>query len=222
MKRLNLTYFNPITPFVYPRFRTGEPLRGYTSPGVIQMKPLRGLSPGRRHSGKVAPPRGHRRYRVGPYAKKEPPSGSSLYDGDYLLSRFRPLGPGHRRYMVICGRYDVIYKKSQHCCWLDFKTAITCSPAFAVPSALQGLTSLFGMGRGGALVLSSPDSLSSLPALSRAGGCRVRIEAQGGSRGKFSLPRSLPTQPLYASPQKARIWCCIFVSSRFGLLVPLG
>ena len=27
------------------------------------------------------------------------------------------------------------------------KTAITCSPAFAVPSALQGLTSLFGLGK---------------------------------------------------------------------------
>ena len=37
------------------------------------------------------------------------------------------------------------------------KAAITYSPAFAVPSALQGLTSLFGMGRGGALVLSSPE-----------------------------------------------------------------
>ena len=36
------------------------------------------------------------------------------------------------------------------------KGAITYSPAFAVPSALQGLTSLFGMGRGGALALSSP------------------------------------------------------------------
>ncbi len=36
------------------------------------------------------------------------------------------------------------------------KVAITYSPAFAVPSALQGLTSLFGMGRGGALLLSSP------------------------------------------------------------------
>ena len=36
------------------------------------------------------------------------------------------------------------------------KGAITYSPAFAVPSAWQGLTSLFGMGRGGALALSSP------------------------------------------------------------------
>ena len=34
--------------------------------------------------------------------------------------------------------------------------AVTYSPAFAVPSARQGLTSLFGMGRGGALALSPP------------------------------------------------------------------
>ena len=39
---------------------------------------------------------------------------------------------------------------------LPIKGAITYSPAFAVPSAWQGLTSLFGMGRGGALALSSP------------------------------------------------------------------
>ncbi len=37
------------------------------------------------------------------------------------------------------------------------KAAITYSPTLVVPSALQGLTSLFGMGRGGALVLSSPE-----------------------------------------------------------------
>ena len=42
------------------------------------------------------------------------------------------------------------------------KVAITYSPAFAVPSALQGLTSLFGMGRGGALVLSSPEYLEKI------------------------------------------------------------
>ncbi len=34
------------------------------------------------------------------------------------------------------------------------RAAVTCSPAFAVPSAPRGLTSLFGMGRGGAPVLS--------------------------------------------------------------------
>ena len=33
------------------------------------------------------------------------------------------------------------------------KVAAFYSPAFAVPSTLQGLTSLFGMVRGGALVL---------------------------------------------------------------------
>ena len=40
------------------------------------------------------------------------------------------------------------------------KGAVTYSPAFAVPSARRGLTSLFGMGRGGAPVLSPPESLS--------------------------------------------------------------
>ena len=34
--------------------------------------------------------------------------------------------------------------------------AVTYSPAFAVPSARRGLTSLFGMGRGGTPVLSPP------------------------------------------------------------------
>ena len=34
---------------------------------------------------------------------------------------------------------------------------MTYSPAFAVPSARRGLTSLFGMGRGGSPSLSSPD-----------------------------------------------------------------
>ena len=34
--------------------------------------------------------------------------------------------------------------------------AVTYSPTFAVPSAWQGLTSLFGMGRGGALALLPP------------------------------------------------------------------
>ena len=36
---------------------------------------------------------------------------------------------------------------------VSWKVAASYSPAFAVPSALQGLTSLFGMVRGGALVL---------------------------------------------------------------------
>ena len=36
------------------------------------------------------------------------------------------------------------------------KVAVTYSPASAVPSARQGLTSLFGMGRGGALALLPP------------------------------------------------------------------
>jgi hypothetical protein len=33
---------------------------------------------------------------------------------------------------------------------LNLKSATTYSPVFTVPSALAGLTSLFGMGRGGA------------------------------------------------------------------------
>jgi hypothetical protein len=37
---------------------------------------------------------------------------------------------------------------------IDFiRKATTYSPAFAVPSALMGLTSLFGMGRGGTPLL---------------------------------------------------------------------
>ena len=36
------------------------------------------------------------------------------------------------------------------------KGAVTYFPTFAVSSAWQGLTSLFGMGRGGALALSPP------------------------------------------------------------------
>ena len=36
------------------------------------------------------------------------------------------------------------------------KGAVTYSSAFAVPSAWRGLTSLFGMGRGGAPALSPP------------------------------------------------------------------
>ena len=38
----------------------------------------------------------------------------------------------------------------------DPRGAVTYSPTFAVPSALSGLTSLFGMGRGGALTLLPP------------------------------------------------------------------
>ena len=34
--------------------------------------------------------------------------------------------------------------------------AVTYSPTFAVPSALSGLTSLFGMGRGGTPTFSPP------------------------------------------------------------------
>ena len=51
------------------------------------------------------------------------------------------------------------------------KGAVTYSPDFSVPSARRGLTSLFGMGRGGTLVLWPPYSLflfppgNSLPAL---------------------------------------------------------
>ena len=76
-------------------------------------------------------------------------------------------------------------KKSQLKSWLSVKTAITYSPAFAVPSALQGLTSLFGMGRGGALALSSPKFVFMSGAFrfpSLGAGllrCKVRIGEQG-------------------------------------------
>ena len=40
------------------------------------------------------------------------------------------------------------------------KGAVTYSPTFAVPSAWRGLTSLFGMGRGGAPALSPPLSFA--------------------------------------------------------------
>ena len=40
------------------------------------------------------------------------------------------------------------------------KGAVTYSPTFAVPSAWRGLTSLFGMGRGGAPALSPPWSFA--------------------------------------------------------------
>ena len=50
------------------------------------------------------------------------------------------------------------------------KVAITYSSAFAVPSALQGLTSLFGMGRGGALALSSPKYLG------KSNRCKRRVD----------------------------------------------
>ena len=40
------------------------------------------------------------------------------------------------------------------------KGAVTYSPDFSVPSARRGLTSLFGMGRGGTLVLWPPYSIS--------------------------------------------------------------
>ena len=44
------------------------------------------------------------------------------------------------------------YKRRKPCCVYNkasIKKAATYSPTFAVPSALKGLTSLFGMGRGG-------------------------------------------------------------------------
>ena len=40
------------------------------------------------------------------------------------------------------------------------KGAVTYSPDFSVPSARRGLTSLFGMGRGGTLVLWPPYFIS--------------------------------------------------------------
>ena len=56
-----------------------------------------------------------------------------------------------------------------------WKGAVTYSPAFAVPSARRGLTSLFGMGRGGTPVLLPPESCSRSPAVAFAAArCRMR------------------------------------------------
>ena len=58
------------------------------------------------------------------------------------------------------------------------KGAVTYSPAFAVPSAWRGLTSLFGMGRGGSPALSPPWSFLLFP------GPVPGLPAAGGVRGK--------------------------------------
>ena len=85
------------------------------------------------------------------------------------------------------------------------KGAVTYSPDFSVPSARRGLTSLFGMGRGGTLVLWPPYSLflfppgNSLPALCDK---NHRLEANAlhsSSTGVISL-RSLTTAVLFPGP----------------------
>ncbi len=48
---------------------------------------------------------------------------------------------------------EVTKKKPRISPGLNLKSATTYSPTIAVPSALAGLTSLFGMGRGGTLPL---------------------------------------------------------------------
>ena len=47
-------------------------------------------------------------------------------------------------------------KKAASVVLAALKGAVTYSPTFAVPSAWRGLTSLFGMGRGGTPALSPP------------------------------------------------------------------
>ena len=82
------------------------------------------------------------------------------------------------------------------------KGAVTYSPDFSVPSARRGLTSLFGMGRGGTLVLWPPYFFppgNSLPALCDK---NHRLEANAlhsPSTGVISL-RSLTTAVLFPGP----------------------
>ena len=82
------------------------------------------------------------------------------------------------------------------------RAAVTCSPAFAVPSAPRGLTSLFGMGRGGAPVLSPPWSFtfpgrapqgrpSPLPHALRGALCPRRRTS--GSETRSATPRRRPS-----------------------------
>ena len=82
------------------------------------------------------------------------------------------------------------------------RAAVTCSPAFAVPSAPRGLTSLFGMGRGGAPVLSPPWSFtfpgrapqgrpSPLPRNPRGALCPRRRTS--GSETRSATPRRRPS-----------------------------
>ena len=72
------------------------------------------------------------------------------------------------------------------------KVAVTYSPAFAVPSARRGLTSLFGMGRGGAPVLWPPECLCAHAPGSGTGvwGKKERTEARTHG-GKPSETRRL-------------------------------
>ena len=84
------------------------------------------------------------------------------------------------------------------------KGAVTYSPDFSVPSARRGLTSLFGMGRGGTLVLWPPYFIlfppgNSLPALCDK---NHRLEANAlhsPSTGVISL-RSRSTAVLFPAP----------------------
>ena len=54
------------------------------------------------------------------------------------------------------------------------KSASTYSPTFAVPSALSGLTSLFGMGRGGAPTLLTPEYARLSPRISDISGTNLK------------------------------------------------
>ena len=82
-----------------------------------------------------------------------------------------------------------------------FKGAVTYSPDFSVPSALRGLTSLFGMGRGGTLALWPPYLfLFSVSHLSDRR-CKVdhQLEANSLLRAVVCLRPSL-TVVLFRSP----------------------
>ena len=124
------------------------------------------------------------------------------------------------------------------------RAAVTCSPAFAVPSAPRGLTSLFGMGRGGAPVLSPPWSFafpgrappggpSPLPHARRAGRCVPEgglPEAKRDPRRHDGVPLAGPVpgpaHPVCSRSSSAAIrfrgGAGIPLSGVSGLLVPLG
>ena len=113
---------------------------------------------------------------------------------------------GNRRFLPDIFPFPFGYKKSLERFLLrGSKGAVTYSPDFSVPSARRGLTSLFGMGRGGTLVLWPPYSLflfppgNSLPALCDK---NHRLEANAlhsASTGVISL-RSLTTAVLFPGP----------------------
>ncbi len=96
------------------------------------------------------------------------------------------------------------------------KVAVTYSPAFAVPSARRGLTSLFGMGRGGTPVLWPPECLCAhAPGRGRAYG----VKRSGRKQEPDGLDTRGETRRLKATVLSFLGDCA---PERFGLLVPLG